>query len=66
MTKSEEEQRLILLVIEEQHYLFRFKLSQRKELFQHLGRIANDPELNFHWLDAASITKAVRELQHTE
>lgn len=54
---------IIVHIVGESRYTFLWDNRSLPQLLQVLGRYAADPELNFTWSDAASISQKLRRLQ---
>lgn len=44
-----------------ERFIFIFDAAGRSETLRTLGRFASDPDLNFSWFDAATLSQAVRD-----
>ena len=53
---------LLILIKNEDKYIFIFEDHQAKEVLRTLGKFAANPELNFNWHDAAKLSRAVRNI----
>lgn len=54
------QRRQIVLVKNEEKYIFRFDQASHKALLRAFGRYAASAELSFSWHDAAMLSKRVR------
>ena len=52
---------LIILQNGNEHWVFTYRDSTRRQLLRQLGKMAADPELKFNWWDCALVSKRVKE-----
>lgn len=55
--------RFVVLVKGKEQYVWAFRDGQQAAVCNSLGRMAADPELSLTWLDAARLSKQVRDYQ---
>lgn len=51
----------VALVKGDQRYLFVYFSGQEAELLRQFGRWASNPDLDFNWMDAATLSARVRD-----
>lgn len=57
---------VLALVRDGQRYIFLYDDSSVQQLLSKLAEFAGDPELDFTWYDAATLSQRVRDLQREE
>lgn len=57
---------VLALVRDGQRYIFLYDDSSVDQVLSQLAEFASDPELDFTWYDAATLSQRVRDLQHDE
>ena len=57
---------VLALVRDGQRYIFLYDDNSVQQVLAQLGDFAGDPELDFTWYDAATLSKRVRDLQLEE
>jgi hypothetical protein len=57
---------VLALVRDGQKYIFLYDDSSVQQVLSQLAEFASDPELDFTWYDAATLSQRVRDLQSEE
>ncbi|HQX50549.1 MAG TPA: hypothetical protein PLY87_22455 [Planctomycetaceae bacterium] len=57
---------VLALVRDGQRYIFLYDDSSVQQVLTQLAEFASDPELDFTWYDAATLSQRVRDLQNEE
>lgn len=58
---SREDVNVVGLVKGDERFIFVFRDDGRAEALRTLGRFAADPDLNFTWYDAATLSQRIRK-----